>query len=140
MRPVLARMLALVTIGGAMFLYAATVGANSGLMAQLPLSAPFGCANCHAGATATTVPADHALNAFGVDFKNNGLVWNAALAGLDSDGDGCTNGTEIGDADGNGHADANVTQENSNPGAPDCTNDTKDKTWGELKSLFNNTR
>ncbi len=137
MRRVLARVLAILTVGGLVALVAATGRANSGLMAQLPLSAPVGCANCHSGATATTVPADHALNNFGVDFKNNGSVWNAALASLDSDADGCTNGSEVGDADGNGQPDANVSQENSNPGTADCTNGPIDETWGRLKSLFN---
>ena len=36
-------------------------------------------------------------NQFGVDFKNNNHVWNAALCNKDSDGDGKTNGQELGD-------------------------------------------
>ena len=38
-----------------------------------------------------------ARNAFGIAFMNNGYVWNRNLAELDSDGDGWTNGQELGD-------------------------------------------
>ncbi|EQC29656.1 hypothetical protein SDRG_12660 [Saprolegnia diclina VS20] len=38
-----------------------------------------------------------ARNAFGSDFGANGLTWNPALCQLDSDGDGATNGEELGD-------------------------------------------
>lgn len=38
------------------------------------------------------------LNAFGVDLQANGLSW-AAVCALDSDGDGMTNGEELGDPD-----------------------------------------
>ncbi|MBX3268638.1 MAG: putative metal-binding motif-containing protein [Sandaracinaceae bacterium] len=37
------------------------------------------------------------FNAFGEAFNANGRVWNAALAMADSDGDGYTNGQELGD-------------------------------------------
>ncbi|GFS21873.1 MOXD1 homolog 1-like isoform X3 [Elysia marginata] len=36
-------------------------------------------------------------NPFGEDFKANGYTWNAALCFKDSDGDGKTNGEELGD-------------------------------------------
>jgi len=38
-----------------------------------------------------------ARNPFGLDFAANNHVWNAALCGKDSDGDGKTNGQELGD-------------------------------------------
>ncbi|XP_053380180.1 DBH-like monooxygenase protein 1 homolog [Mercenaria mercenaria] len=38
-------------------------------------------------------------NIFGVDFKNNNLVWDAVICNKDSDGDGKTNGEELGDPD-----------------------------------------
>ncbi|KDO18349.1 hypothetical protein SPRG_16265 [Saprolegnia parasitica CBS 223.65] len=38
-----------------------------------------------------------ARNAFGKDFAANGAAWNTALCKLDSDGDGATNGEELGD-------------------------------------------
>ena len=86
---------------------------------------------------------DPALNAFGLDFNNPDIGnndWSSYLAGLDSDGDGCTNGAEIGDVDGNGHPDNGVEQESSNPGLEgDCSSASvfEEATWGQLKSMFN---
>lgn len=37
------------------------------------------------------------LNQFGADFTNQGLTWTTTLCGMDSDGDGRTNGEELGD-------------------------------------------
>jgi len=39
------------------------------------------------------------LNVFGQDFKANGLQWTESLCQMDSDGDGRTNGQELGDPD-----------------------------------------
>ncbi|XP_033727098.1 peptidylglycine alpha-amidating monooxygenase-like [Pecten maximus] len=39
------------------------------------------------------------INPFGVDFKNAGMKWTRALCEMDSDGDGETNGQELGDPD-----------------------------------------
>jgi len=121
---------------------AAPVSANQELQLSLPLHVPFTCDNCHEqGATPTlTAPA---LNDFGLDFNDPEIgdnTWTSYLASLDSDGDGCTNGAEIGDVDGNGHADIGVVQESSNPGlAGDCSSASifEEKTWGELKTMFN---
>ncbi|XP_053380508.1 uncharacterized protein LOC123546565 isoform X2 [Mercenaria mercenaria] len=38
-------------------------------------------------------------NAFGSDFENNGQIWNSTVCLMDSDGDGKTNGKELGDPD-----------------------------------------
>ncbi|MCX6927196.1 MAG: Ig-like domain-containing protein [Verrucomicrobia bacterium] len=43
-----------------------------------------------------------ALNKFGSDFAANNHTWNATLATADSDGDGFTNGQELGDPTGSG--------------------------------------
>lgn len=117
---------------------AMAAGGNQYEMAKLPLSEPFGCANCHAGATATTAPSA-ALNVFGADFETNNRTWDSVLAWMDSDRDGCRNGDEIGDADGNGKPDGHITRQSSNPGLEgDCTADGPDeKSWGQLKELFN---
>ena len=40
-----------------------------------------------------------ARNPFGVDFAAAGHTWTAALCAMDSDGDGVTNGAELGDPD-----------------------------------------
>lgn len=105
-------------------------------MAQLPVVVPFECQICHVDERPTSFQFD--LNAFGADFLANGRIWNATLAALDSDGDGCTNGVELGDADGDGQADGNVTRLQNNPGNPgDCGNLVIDaRTWGALKALF----
>jgi len=109
--------------------------ATVALQADLPLSTPFACLNCHFSETPTA--ADAALNDFGEAFLDNGTVWNSYLAGLDSDGDGCTNGAEVGDSDGNGHPDGGVHAESSNPGVTDCSaSNIEEATWGYLKAMF----
>ena len=89
-------------------------------VSQLPNGNIKGCANCHVnpGGGGTR-------NAFGREVQNNFLtasgfagqvVWNARLAQLDSDGDGVSNGTELGDPDGDGNVDATLPV--TNPGDP----------------------
>ena len=39
------------------------------------------------------------LNPFGEDFKANGFTWTEELCNMDSDGDGRSNGVELGDPD-----------------------------------------
>lgn len=105
---------------------------------RLPVSATFGCANCHVGADAVSVPSAADLNAFGLAFQQNGYVWDSSLAYGNADNDGCTNGLELGDADGNGQPDQHQTAQSSNPADRDCTGTSIDETtWGALKSLFN---
>ena len=89
--------------------------ARSFRVTQIPNGAVNGCANCHAN------PAGGgARNAFGqaagAGLVNGNVTWNAALAALDSDNDGFTNGQELGDPNGTGTATsgAGVT----NPGDP----------------------
>lgn len=105
-------------------------------MATLPVVTPFECLICHVEAGPD--PASAALNLFGQDFLASGRIWNADLAALDSDGDGCLNGVELGDADGDGLADGNVETLASNPGDPnDCGRLGIDaSTWGALKAMF----
>jgi hypothetical protein len=79
------------------------------------------------------------LNAFGKDFLANGKAWNRELALLNSDGDRCSNGSELGDRDGDGEFDdGSDPRENSNPGNPsDCTAPISPATWGIIKEIFN---
>ena len=89
-------------------------------VSQLPNGSMIGCAACHvnpAGGGARTP--------FGNDINNNYLVpsgrtgnvqWNAMLAMLDSDGDGVSNGQELGDPDGDGTVDPGIQV--TNPGDP----------------------
>jgi len=106
-------------------------------MARLPVVEPNLCLACHTVADPTAGNAR--LNPFGVDFLANGRVWDATLAALDSDGDGCLNGVEVGDSDGDGFPDGNVTEQAGNPGVrDDCggSNLVDEKTWGTLKAMF----
>lgn len=117
-------------------LWAAGAAATEADLARLPVSVPFLCLNCH---TDDTPGPGAQLNVFGQDYLANGRRWDLDLAQLDSDGDGCLNGTEIGDVDGNGQADGNVTEQAGNPGeADECGsgNLVDEQTWGALKALF----
>ncbi len=106
-------------------------------MNKLPVTAPNLCLSCHT-ADAPTVN-DQDLNVFGLDFLANGRIWDLDLAQLDSDNDGCLNGVEVGDSDGDGSPDGNVTEQAGNPGVfDDCGSGplVDERTWGALKALF----
>lgn len=106
-------------------------------MAKLPVTTPNLCLACHTSASPTT--ANKALNVFGLDFRANGRIWDSNLATIDSDGDGCLNGVEVGDSDGDGSPDGNVTSQAGNPGVADnCGSGplVDEKTWGALKAMF----
>ena len=87
---------------------------------QIPNGRALGCASCHvnpAGGGPRTP--------FGMAIENNYLVprdrtgvvqWNAMLAMLDSDGDGVSNGQELGDPDGDNMVDTSIQV--TNPGDP----------------------
>jgi hypothetical protein len=108
-------------------------------MAQLPVVVPNLCLTCHN--IMTPMPGETELNPFGADFLDNGRIWSPALAQLDSDEDGCLNGVEIGDVDGDGRADGNVDRQTGNPGiAGDCTTVVGERTWTALKALFDGRR
>jgi hypothetical protein len=106
-------------------------------MSRLPVVVPNLCASCHTAAAPTVGNAG--LNPFGLDFRANGRIWDSDLAALDSDGDGCLNGIEVGDSDGDGRADGNVTSQAGNPGvAGDCGSGPPfdETTWGAIKAMF----
>lgn len=75
------------------------------------------CANCHnnPGGGGARNPFGEAVGAL-VDPGSADAFWSPALAALDSDGDGATNGEELGDPDGDGTPDAGA--EVTNPGDP----------------------
>ena len=103
-------------------LSASTAEARSGRQTQIPNGADFRCTSCH------TSPSGGARNSFGTAVAA-GLTspaaealagWGPLLAGLDSDGDGFTNGEELGDPDGTWTVgDPNPTFDATNPGDPD---------------------
>lgn len=103
----------------------APASARSHRQTQIPNGADFGCTVCHTSSTGG------ARNAFGTDVQTSGLdgvgalgvqnvAWSATLAALDSDGDGLTNGEELGDPDGTWQiGDVNPDGDTSNPGDPE---------------------
>lgn len=112
-------------------------GATTLDMSRIPVVVPNLCLSCHTVVSPSAGNA--ALNAFGIDFRANGRVWDSNLAALDSDKDGCLNGVEVGDSDGDGDADGNVTSQAGNPGvADDCGSGplVDERTWGTLKAMF----
>lgn len=106
-------------------------------MARLPVSDPNLCFSCHT--TEQPNSTSFELNPFGGDYLANGRLWDSNLANLDSDGDGCLNGVEVGDSDGDGEPDGNVDRQAGNPGVPDeCGSGSlvDERTWGALKAMF----
>ena len=106
-------------------------------MDRLPVTTPNLCLACHTNNQPSA--GDAALNPFGDDYLANGRLWDSNLANLDSDGDGCLNGVEVGDSDGDGEPDGNVENQSGNPGVHDeCGSGSlvDEKTWGALKAMF----
>lgn len=105
------------------------------LMTRLPAYGRFRCALCHTSSAPVSGSAD--LNVFGSDFQKNDKEWNAALAMLNSDGDRCSNGFELGDENGDGVLESKQTIERSNPSdGADCSTTVDRETWGQIKELF----
>ena len=118
-------------------LWIGTAGATEEDMGKLAVIIPHLCAACHV--VEDPVVGNAALNPFGLDFLENGRIWDTDLAQLNSDGDGCLNGVELGDSDGDGVPDGNVTQQAGNPGVPDnCGSGSlvDQRTWDALKAMF----
>lgn len=106
------------------------------LMQKLPVYERFKCLLCHQADPVESGQTD--LNPFGVDFQKNDYTWDPVLAALDSDGDGFTNGFELGDDYGT-HT-PSVSRERSNPGDPyDRPSSVNEETWGMIKRLFADT-
>ncbi len=120
-----------------MVLMVPSVQATEDYMDLLPMVDPYFCLTCHYAEDPGG--GDSSLNPFGIDFDINGRVWDYHLANLNSDEDGCLNGVEIGDSDGDGVIDGNVTEQAGNPGVRDnCGSGSlvDEKTWDALKAMF----
>ena len=79
---------------------------------KIPGGKKFSCALCHSEDNYKG-----GLSSFENDFKTNGMIWNAALAKKDSDGDGKLNGQELNDPDGKWkQGDADPSGPITNPG------------------------
>ena len=63
---------------------------------NIPNGGIYSCKTCHN--KGSYKPEN--LNPFGKDYMDNKSMWDAILADKDSDGDGKTNGWELGDAEG----------------------------------------
>jgi len=89
-----------------------TLSAKSSFPSMMPNGMVNRCANCHVRSSG-----GGPRNAFGQDvalaLRQGPAFWTSALAALDSDGDGFTNGEELGDPDGDG-----VAQEGMNVTLP----------------------
>ena len=89
--------------------------ARSWRVGQIPNGNKFGCINCHNSSYKS-------LNSFGFSVKSvigrgsKASFWNSVLAAKDSDGDGSSNGEELGDPDGDGKSTDRA--EITNPGNP----------------------
>jgi dopamine beta-monooxygenase len=72
-------------------LTAAQADARPNYLRNIP-AAPGSCGACH-----ISPGGGGARNPFGVAFQDNGIKWDATLCAADSDGDGASNGVELGD-------------------------------------------
>jgi hypothetical protein len=89
-------------------------------VSRIPNGSIASCSTCHTSG--------FGLNSFGQRFKNNSRVWHVTLAGLDADGDGLTNGQELGDPNGDGTptpgasvSNPGVAHSSPVPARPPCT-------------------
>ncbi len=133
---------------GALLVYAWMVtpaGATPVDMWSLPSYEPARCLSCHLSGEAELLKDPtlaSQLNPFGTDWKAQGRTWGPTIAKLDSDGDQCLNGAELGDFTGTNWTGPNVEDpnrkhQNSNPGVADCTlAEINDRSWGILKAVF----
>ena len=113
-------------------------------MQQLP-NTPAGCNTCHTTGGGTP------RNSFGLAMEalvtpdGREVFWGPELAALDSDGDGFTNGQELGDPQGTwqegnelpGHADeiTHPGDSDSHPPEDDTPTAVAESSWGKLKRL-----
>jgi len=117
--------------------------------AQLKLPPnPWGCQNCHGAADVTP---DTVSGTSIVPFTNLGLAWIAQsaseaqrlwsdLAVGNADGDGCSNGYELGDPSGSWLPEQapGVDKSTGDPNLHDCTLPISEESWSRLKALFDN--
>jgi hypothetical protein len=110
---------------------AATAFGYTSYVAKIPNGDVYGCNSCHLE------------RKFYTDFKDNGNKWNRALAVVDSDGDGASNGVELQDPEGvwsEGKQNPKIpgwstyNPDNSRSVPPYA--DVEPVSWGRVKALF----
>ncbi|MEW6304051.1 MAG: immunoglobulin domain-containing protein [Verrucomicrobiota bacterium] len=84
-------------------------------VAQIPNGSVFSCSNCHISAGGGGTRNGFGNRVFQLVGFGSQSFWSASLAAEDSDGDGFTNGTELGDPDGD-FQNLGPTSSVSNPG------------------------
>ena len=101
-----------IALGIAVIGWSNPADARSFRVSQVPNGNVNSCGTCHVSPSS-----GGARNAFGQAIENGFLTtsgrqgqvtWNAQIAGMDSDGDGVSNGQELGDPDGDGTPDASI--------------------------------
>ncbi|MBE2279977.1 MAG: T9SS type A sorting domain-containing protein [Ignavibacteriaceae bacterium] len=115
-----------VTMAAIFLSFTLIMGARDWRVSQIPNGSKFNCQNCHISSLGGGT-----RNGFGIEVWNNFLdpfqneggnvVWGSALAALDSDGDGFSNGVELQDPNGDwrpGQPQPGVLSEVTNPGDP----------------------
>jgi hypothetical protein len=121
---------------------ASSAGATDLDAAKIPPN-NYGCTLCHSGPSATVdfIPpgGSESFTSFGeqwlgLDADPDNRSW-ATMAERNADDDGCSNGYEMGDPDGDG---LDVTPRSLNPSVTDCVLPLDEQSWGDLKSLFEN--
>lgn len=75
---------------------AADLEARSFRVSQIPNGSKYGCTNCHTGSGGPRNDFGKTVGSSYLDANGN-VLWGAALAALDSDGDGVSNGGELQD-------------------------------------------
>ena len=113
-------------------------------LTQLPNGGVVGCNTCHIGGGGSP------RNPFGLEVQANFLtvsgsagdvVWGPELASLDSDGDGVSNGAELGDPDGIwvvGDPDpANPFAPGDPESTPPLPTAIETSSWAQIKTLIN---
>jgi len=102
-------------------------GGHGGFVNKIPNGSVNSCDTCH-------------LNGdFKSDFNDEGKTWTTALAAMDSDGDGFTNGHELLDPNGEwsqGDPDPGNPVNVTNPDDPTDFNAIDDSSIGEVKASF----
>ena len=122
------------------------VEARGARVDQIPNGAVLGCGGCH-----TNPAGGGSRNAFGLMLENGYLtdlsylgsvVWGPELAALDADGDGASNGQELGDPDGswsmgdpNPGDPADVTDINDAESFPPPPTAVEASSWANIKKL-----